>query len=167
MCKIPYDMIDTELASDLTSMLMRSHLLSLSVVTGLAACAAPSAPIDETARMLDSKLAASAQKIDSMLVDIARAGALTSPAKKPSKVEINGDLVTVIWHGDAPDVIKKMAEAKGLTFDIKGRRVPSPVAIEAVNTPFVAVLENIGVQLGGRGDVILRQQSLEVHYRAN
>uniref|UniRef100_UPI003F49736B DotD/TraH family lipoprotein n=1 Tax=Cupriavidus taiwanensis TaxID=164546 RepID=UPI003F49736B len=148
-------------------MVKRSHMLLLPVAACLAACATPPAPVDETARMLDSKLTASAQKIDAMLVDIARAGALTSPAKKPSKVEINGDLVTVIWHGDAPDVIKKMAEAKGLTFDIKGRRVPSPVAIEAVNTPFVAVLENIGVQLGGRGDVVLRQQSLEVHYRAN
>lgn len=117
--------------------------------------------------MLDTRLNASARRLDAMLVDIARAGALTSRAQKVGKVEINGDMVTVVWHGDAPDVIKKLAEAKGLVFDIKGRRVPSPVAIEAINAPFVSVLENIGVQLGGRGDVVLRQQSLEVHYRAN
>lgn len=147
-------------------MFKRPHVLTLPLAACLAACASPPAPVDETARMLDARLAASAQRIDSMLVDIARAGAISSPRPKPPTVEVNGDLVTVVWHGDAPDVIRKIAEAKGLTFAIMGRRVPSPVAIEAVNTPLIAVLENIGTQLGGRGDVVLKPSALEVHYRA-
>lgn len=147
-------------------MFTRPHMLSLLLVPLLGACAAQPTPVDDTARMLDTKLAASAQRIDSMLIDIARAGAISSARPKTGKVEINGDLVTVVWHGDAPDVLKKIAEAKGLTFAVMGRRVPSPVAIEAVNTPMVSVLENIGTQLGGRGDVVLKQSALEVHYRA-
>lgn len=147
-------------------MFTRPYMLSLPLVVSLAACAAQPAPVDETARMLDARLAASAQRIDSMLVDISRAGAISAARPKPGKVEINGDLVTVVWHGDAPDVIKKIAEAKGLTFAVMGRPVPSPVAIEAVNSPLLSVLENIGTQLGGRGDVVLKQSALEVHYRA-
>ena len=141
-------------------------LPALTLALGLAGCAKPPAPVDETARLLDTRLAASADRIDKMLVDIARAGAISASAPKAGTVEVKGDLVTVVWHGDAPDVIRKIAEAKGLSFAVMGRRVPSPVAIEAVNAPLLSVLENIGTQLGGRGDVVLKQAALEVHYRA-
>lgn len=130
-------------------------------------CSTPApAPIDTTATMLDMKLNKSAQKIEQMLVDVSRAGALSAAAPKAGRVEVSGDAVTVVWHGDAPGVLRKLAEAKGLKFAIMGRSAPIPVAIEAVNTPFVTVLENIGTQLGGRADVVLKSDALEIHYRA-
>ncbi len=116
--------------------------------------------------MLDAQLNESAQKIDRLLGDISRAGGLSALAPRSGSVTINGDLVTVQWQGDAPEVLRKLADAKGLKFAVMGRAVPIPVSIDTTNSNFVQVLENIGTQLGARADVVLRTDTLEIHYRA-
>jgi len=62
-------------------------------------------------------------------------------------------------------VLRKLAEAKGLRFAAMGRAVPIPVSLSAVDTRFVDVLENVGTQCGGRADVVLKNDALEIHYR--
>jgi hypothetical protein len=116
--------------------------------------------------MLDTQLNDSANRIDAVLGDISRAGGLSAVAPKAGTVVISGDFATVQWQGDAPEVLRKLAEAKGLRFAIMGRPVPAPISIDAKNTDFVQVLENIGTQLGGRADVVLKTDALEIHYRA-
>ncbi len=116
--------------------------------------------------MLDSQLNDSAQKIDRLLGDISRAGGISAVAPRTGSVVVKGDLVTVQWQGDAPEVLRKLAEAKGMKFAVMGRPVPAPIAIDTTNTNFVQVLENIGTQLGGRADVVLKTDALEIHYRA-
>lgn len=146
---------------------MRLTRIALAVlICGLAGCAPQQPPVDSTARMLDAQLNESAQKIDRLLVDISRAGGLSAVASRSGVVEVKGDLVTVKWQGDAPEVLRKLAEAKGLKFVPMGRAIPIPVSIDATNASYVDVLENIGTQLGGRADVVLKTESLEIHYRA-
>lgn len=133
---------------------------------GLAGCMTQPAPVDATGRMLDSQLNDSARRIDAVLGDIARAGGISAVAPKAGVVLVEGDFLTVRWQGDAPEVLRKIAEAKGLKFAAMGRPIPAPVSIDATNTNFVQVLENIGTQLGGRADVVLKADALELHYRA-
>jgi hypothetical protein len=136
-------------------------------VSGVAGCASqPPVAVDQTGRMLDTQLNESAQKIDRLLGDISRAGGLSSVAPKTGTVVVKGDLVTVDWQGDAPEVLRKLADAKGLKFAILGRTVPVPISIDATSESFIDVLQNIGAQLGGRADVVLKSDALEIHYRA-
>ncbi|HDR9034177.1 TPA: DotD/TraH family lipoprotein [Burkholderia vietnamiensis] len=135
-------------------------------VSGVAGCAQPPVAGDPTGRMLDAQLNESAKKIDRLLGDISRAGGLSSVAPKTGTVVVNGDLVTVDWQGDAPEVLRKLAEAKGLKFAVLGRAVPVPVSVDTTNESFIDVLQNIGTQLGGRADVVLKTDALEIHYRA-
>ncbi|SEI14483.1 DotD/TraH family lipoprotein [Paraburkholderia hospita] len=136
-------------------------------VSGVAGCVSqPPVATDPTGRMLDTQLNESAQKIDRILGDISRAGGLSAVAPKTGTVVVKGDLVTVQWQGDAPEVLRKLADAKGLKFAVLGRSVPVPISIDATNTNFVEVLQNIGTQLGGRADVVLKADALEIHYRA-
>lgn len=136
------------------------------LVGGIAGCAQPPVAVDTTGRMLDAQLNDSAQRIDRLLGDISRAGGLSAVAPKAGSVVITGDLVTVQWQGDAPEVLRKLADAKGLKFAVMGRPVSIPVSIDTTNANFVQVLENIGTQLGARADVVLRTDALEIHYRA-
>jgi hypothetical protein len=99
--------------------------------------------------MLDTQLNESAQKIDRLLGDISRAGGLSSVAPKTGTVVVKGDLVTVDWQGDAPEVLRKLADAKGLKFAILGRTVPVPISIDATNESFIDVLQNIRNLVGG------------------
>ena len=146
---------------------MRFTRLAIALLAcSFAGCATQPAPVDPTGRMLDTQLNDSAHKIDAMLGEISRAGGISAVAPKAGTVVVTGEFVTVEWQGDAPEVLRKLADAKGLRFAVMGRPVPVPVSINATNTNFVQVLENIGTQLGGRADVVLKTDALELHYRA-
>jgi hypothetical protein len=132
----------------------------------LTGCAFQAAPPDSTGRMLDEQLNESAHRIDALLVDISRAGGISAVVPKAGVVLVSGDFITVRWYGDAPEVLQKIAEAKGLKFSVLGKPFPVPVSIDATNTDFVTVLSNIGTQLGARADVVLKNGALELKYRA-
>ncbi|RKP47574.1 hypothetical protein D7S89_15215 [Trinickia fusca] len=146
---------------------MRStYVLTAALISCLAGCVTQPAPVDETGHKLDGQLDDSARRIDALLVDISRAGGISAVVPKSGTVLVSGEFMTVQWRGDAPEVLRKIAEAKGLQFSVSGRAVPLPVSIDATNTSFVQVLENIGTQLGGRADVVLKADALELRYRA-
>ncbi|WP_157721070.1 DotD/TraH family lipoprotein [Burkholderia ubonensis] len=172
IARFTYASLDTEFKTDQGQALDKRKTMQLTRVTlvillgGIAGCAQPPVAVDTTGRMLDAQLNESAQKIDRLLGDISRAGGLSALAPRSGSVTINGDLVTVQWQGDAPEVLRKLADAKGLKFAVMGRAVPIPVSIDTTNSNFVQVLENIGTQLGARADVVLRTDTLEIHYRA-
>ncbi|MDR6398055.1 DotD/TraH family lipoprotein [Herbaspirillum seropedicae] len=133
----------------------------------VSACASQPQVVGETnEQRFERRLAESGQKIDEKLVQISRAGGLSGVIKKQSEIKVTGENITVIWSGPAPELLKKIAEAKGLKFAVMGRVLPIPLTLEQVNAPFVQVLENIGVQLGDRADVVLKQDALELRYRA-
>ncbi|WP_158244276.1 DotD/TraH family lipoprotein [Trinickia dabaoshanensis] len=141
--------------------------ISISVCAcALTGCALQPAPPDPTGRMLDERLNESAHRIDALLGDISRAGGISAVAPRTGVVLVSGDFITVRWNGDAPEVLRKIAEAKGLKFNVMGKPFPSPISIDATNTDFVTVLANIGTQLGARADVVLKNDELELRYRA-
>lgn len=146
-----------------------TFVISISVCIA-AGCALPlttvDQTIDKTGQMLDTQFNESAQRIEQLLVDISRAGGILTARPKRSDVPLNKDKerITVQWQGDAPEVLRKLAAVKGLKFAIKGRPIPMPVSIQSANVDFIQVLENIGMQLGRRADVILKTDALEIHY---
>lgn len=137
-----------------------------SLACNLSGCAQP-APVDPAALQLDRQLNDSTRSIDTLLGSIAKAGGISAVAPKTGTVVVQGDFITVRWQGNAAEVLHKIADAKGLHFAEMGRPVPAPISIDATNTSFVSVLENIGTQLGGRADVVLKPDALEIHYRAS
>lgn len=146
---------------------MRLIRVAISVsVCALASCASQDPTIDTTARLLDAQLTESAHRIDKVLGDISRAGGISAVAPRSGVVLVSGDFITVRWSGDAPEVLRKIAEAKGLKFNVFGKPIASPISVDATNTDFVAVLENIGTQLGARADVVLKSDAIELRYRA-
>ena len=145
------------------------HLIRVAIsvsACALAGCAIQSAPVDPTSRMLDTQLNESAHRIDVLLGDISQAGGISAVAPRSGVVLVSGNFITVRWNGDAPEVLRKIAEAKGLKFSVSGKPVASPIAIDATNTDFVDVLQNIGTQLGARADVVLKSDALELRYHA-
>ncbi|CCD28921.1 TraH conjugal transfer protein [Candidatus Glomeribacter gigasporarum BEG34] len=124
-------------------------------------------PVDDpVGRMLDAQFSRSAHQVNQLLTDIALAGGISTTASHAGHVQIDGDRISVQWQGDAPAVLRRLAEAKGLKFAMIGRPVPIPVSIQSENADFVRVLENIGMQLGARADVVLKTDAVEIHYRA-
>lgn len=140
--------------------------MSVAGICALAGCAQP-APVDPAAIQMDQQLDESARSIDRMLDNVARAGAISAAVPQTGTVSVSGQFITVRWKGNAAEVLRKIAAAKGLRFAEVGRPIASPMSIDATNTDFVSVLENIGTQLGGRADVVLKSDSLEIHYRAS
>ena len=136
-------------------------------VLSLSGCAAPGGNITQTAAgtQLDQELDTSARNIDRVLDNIALAGGISGVTRQAGVVSVSGQLITVHWEGNASEVLRKIAQAKGLTFSESGRPLPCPVAIDATNTDFISVLKNIGTQLGGRADVVLKTGALEIRYR--
>ncbi|CAN7751649.1 DotD/TraH family lipoprotein [Duganella sp. LjRoot269] len=75
-----------------------------------------------------------------------------------------GDTMTVIWEGDAAEILKRIATAQKLTFKNTGPqpRLPLPVFIKLRNVTLAQALEAIGEQCGGRADVVLNESSIEL-----
>jgi hypothetical protein len=156
---------------------MRFTYIALVILGGMTGCALPLLPlppsiaVDATGHRLETQLNESAQRIEQLLVDISRArGISTHPhPSRHSEVAVtaasNGERLMVQWQGDVREVLRKLAAVKGLRFSVLGRPIPMPVSIHSINTDFVQILENIGVQLGNRADVVLKADALEIRYR--
>jgi hypothetical protein len=75
-----------------------------------------------------------------------------------------GDTMTVIWEGDAAEILKRIAVAQKLSFKPTGPqpRLPLPVFVKLRGVTLTQALEAIGEQCGGRADVILNESSIEL-----
>ncbi|MBZ0146862.1 MAG: DotD/TraH family lipoprotein [Pseudorhodoplanes sp.] len=106
---------------------------------------------------IDRRLADSAGRIETALANVSLARAGT--------VSVAGDKVNVVWQGEAAPLVEKLAAAKGWRFEVTGKSVlPIPVSVDARDATFVQVLSNIGVQLGTRADLVLKDGALELRY---
>jgi defect in organelle trafficking protein DotD len=76
--------------------------------------------------------------------------------------------VTIAWIGPVDTITEILAERASYRFKIYGDFPPVPVVvnIDTENRPIVEVLRDIGLQLGGRGDVRVdtARRIIELHY---
>lgn len=76
--------------------------------------------------------------------------------------------VTIAWVGPVDTITQILAERASYKFRIYGDVPPVPVVVnvDTENRPIVEVLRDIGLQLGGRGDVRVdtNRRTIELHY---
>lgn len=142
-----------------------TNLVLLMLLCGVASCAMPSPKVEVAEQKWDARLNESMQKINQLLVDMTQRESPFTEADQTSDGLGDLGLITLKWQGDAPDVLRHLARMRRLKFAAKGRAVPLPVSIQAEHANFMDVIEDIGVQLGERADVVLRKDALEIHYR--
>lgn len=79
--------------------------------------------------------------------------------------------VTITWVGPVEPITKRMAERAGYRFTTLGSApaVPIIVRIDVVNHPIIDVLRDIGLQMNGRGSVVLDGENrvVEVNYASS
>lgn len=77
---------------------------------------------------------------------------------------LSGNTMTVIWEGDAAEILKRIAVAQKLEFRVGGPqpRLPLPVFIKLRNATLAEALTTIGEQCGGRADVVLTDSTIEL-----
>lgn len=79
--------------------------------------------------------------------------------------------VTITWVGPVEPIAKRMAERAGYRFTALGAApaIPVIVRVDVVNQPIIDVLRDIGLQMHGRGSVVLDGQNrlVEVNYASS
>jgi len=130
--------------------------IALVAVGLLGACASPppvQAP-DDTPGVRFSIVQA-AVRADTKKAEMADA---TTPAS------LSGNTMTVIWEGDASEILKRIATAQKLNFKHTGPqpRLALPVFVKLRDATLAQALTAIGEQCGGRADVVLNDSSIEL-----
>lgn len=107
-----------------------------------------------------SALEASAQKIESMMVDVL---AMESGLQT---VKSGGSPISIAFSGDAAALLKRLAELEGRQFLVTGRHpVSLPVSLDVKDRPIKEVLYLIGMQVGARADVVLSAKAIELRFK--
>jgi outer membrane murein-binding lipoprotein Lpp len=78
---------------------------------------------------------------------------------------MSGSAISVVWEGDGKEILSRLAQAQGLKFRVSGPRpqLPLPVFIHLKGVSLNDALMSIGDQMGGRADVILSDDGIELH----
>lgn len=137
--------------------LPKSHAVIALVVVGLlGACASPKpveAPDDTPG--VRAEILQAAERAD------AKKAAMADAATPAS---LSGNTMTVIWEGDASEILKRIAAAQKLNFKHTGPQphLALPVFIKLRGVTLSQALAAIGEQCGGRADVVLNDSSIEL-----
>lgn len=79
--------------------------------------------------------------------------------------------ITINWVGPVAQVTRRMADRANYRFIELGDMPPVPIVInlDVVNTPIIDVLRDIGLQMNGRGSVVVdgQRRVVEVNYAPN
>lgn len=77
----------------------------------------------------------------------------------------NSLTMTAMGTGDAADLLKRVAEEAGLSFQSDGKVRRIEVSVSMVGKSLMSVLEAVGEKLGTDADVVYRGQQLVLRYR--
>lgn len=130
--------------------------IALIVAAVLAGCASPQ-PVEEPDNSPGVRM--------SILQAAERADAKKSEmADAATPASLSGNTMTVIWEGDASEILKHIAAAQKLTFKHTGPKphLALPVFIKLRNVTLSQALTAVGEQCGGRADVVLNDSSIEL-----
>jgi len=118
--------------------------------------APPPAP-DESRKLIEQAIARSAAL---------PAGTASADAKMPPAEMAKGGMY-ITFAGEAKDLLRRVAVARGLAFRVRGPQphLPLFVIVEVKNVPFEEFLADVGAQFGQRADLALTNDAIEVRYR--
>ena len=131
----------------------------------------------------DPQIVAEPNRVDLRLADAAdrvtravEALAEVEQAKNPAPIaqrldDVPAELkrtVTISWIGPVAPLTQKIAERANYNFVELGDKPPVPIVVnvDVVNTPLIDVLRNVGLQMNGRGSVVVdgSKRVVEVNY---
>lgn len=138
-------------------LLPKSHAaIALIFAAVLAGCASPK-PVEEPDNTPGVRMSIqqAVERADAKKAQMADAA---TPAS------LSGNTMTVIWEGDAAEILKRIAAAQKLSFKHSGPqpRLALPVYIKLRNVTLAQALNAVGEQCGGRADVVLNDTSIEL-----
>lgn len=148
---------------------MRNHTriatLVFGVIVALAGCATqPAAPLPEPEPAPDP----AEQRLQAALAQARaeREVGVDQPAPKPS---FGWQETTVDYFGDAAVFLRLAAEGAGKRFHVTGPgpHIPMFIRIQSAQEPLEEVLRRVALQMGGRADIALRDDAIELRYRAH
>lgn len=135
-------------------------LTSIVAAAALAGCATPPPPqpgVDEVRIALEESI----QKVQAQPEFTASAD---RPAPTPAT---QGPTVSVVYHGEATNLLSRIAASRGMGFKVVG---PHPrrdifVSVDMRNVPFEEFLRDVGHQFGQLATLALTDAGIEVRYR--
>lgn len=130
-----------------------------SLLTLLAGCAMPPAPppVDEVSVALEGSI--------KKVVDTP-AFTASADGKAPA-VQAKGPKISIVFHGDAVNLLQRVCAARSLDFKVTG---PMPrreiyVGVDMKNASFEEFLAEVGGQMGQIADLAFTDRGVEVRYR--
>lgn len=138
-----------------------TRLAALAAVAAATGCASPPPP--PPAPEVDPI----ADRLKASIVEVRSLPAFTKNADNKAPAPAYGALVTASFQGDAAQLLKRIADARGLELKIRGPKpyLPLIVHVDAVNQPIEEFLKDVGYQFGQRADLVLGAGALEIRYR--
>ena len=131
------------------------------VVAALAGCASTPLPPpkpDESRALLESAL----KRVEQLSAHTASANAV---APGPTTV---GPKISMSYAGEGKALLKQMAAARGLQFNVRGSQphLPLFVIVDVKDVTLEEFLTDVGAQFGQRAALALTNEAIEVRYRA-
>ena len=138
-----------------------SILTAAMMAASLAGCASAPKPAPEPTdaqAAVDQQILAAAEKTQRSQADLYQVGALDG-AVQPMTLDIKDDdqRMSVVWKGDAAELIQQLARDRGVSFATTGVRLPLPVSMTVKDETFRGVLQLLRAQIGYRA--VLSQQT--------
>lgn len=138
---------------------MKKKNLSILLITlssfVFASCSAKKHDASESAQVkIDKMILDAAIKVQASQAALFQAGALNSVSLKPSlDLDVRENLYSIIWYGDAIELLTKMAHDQKIKFKFTGVRLPLPVAIKSIDASYDDTLSLIKSQIGYRAEL--------------
>lgn len=142
------------------------HYIGSTFVCGiLAACASTEpGPSSTAAAAIDKNILEAVGRIEAAQAHLYQAGAFASPDVKPAAQVIDGQKVTIVWRGDAEQLLIRLARDRGLIFSAHGVRMPLPVVIDVRGESIEDVLWRLRSQVGFRASIDQQPGKLVLSY---
>lgn len=140
--------------------MLRSLFACATFSVVLAGCATPPSPVvrqSEVGKALDSAI----RRVD------AQAPYTAGPEDKPNEPAFDDGKISVVWEGEAADLLARVAKARSLDFKVYGPypRPPLPVFVNMKGAEYDEFLRDVGHQLGQRADLVVTDSRIEIRFR--
>lgn len=118
------------------------------------------------------QLAIAAKKASEAIIELAEVEKVRTPTTTAPIVEDAPRLLrqpmSITWNGPIGPLAQRVADRAMYGFVEYGKSLSTPilVQVDAINTPLVDILKNIGLQAGSRANVVVdvENRNVEVHY---
>lgn len=94
---------------------------------------------------------------------------ITMPCHGMSVVSVSKDAgtATILWKGEAADLVPRIAKQLGLNYRVEGSKEPLMITVAVAKGSFDEGMKAVGKELGKRADLILRTDELVLKYKGH